>query len=245
MKLVLNCDLGECDRVSELTVGEALMSVIDQANIACGGHAGSNEVMRYFVELACRYNVVVGAHPSYPDKANFGRKSMLLSYQQLRQTVLEQIQRLQQIATEYGIEVTYIKPHGALYNDLIINSTLRHQLMSLVAESGCSSLVLQATHHHELHQKEADQYGLQLCFEAFADRRYNKDGTLVSRSNPLAVYTDAKALLKQVRQLIQQGSVTSIEGARIAVKASTLCVHSDNSTSMNLIQAIRKLIDDN
>ena len=242
MDLLLNCDLGETSNSDQLAIESQVMPHIDFANIACGFHAGDALVMDKTVQLAKKYMVAVGAHPSYPDKFNFGRKSITMPAQDLIACLKYQIQTLEKATSNNDLCISYVKPHGALYNDMMKNGHLRSAVMAAVAESqACSTLMLQATPEADIHKQEAAAFGLALCFEVFADRAYQDDGSLVSRSQDGAIH-NKKKMLNQVKQLKQHGTVTTINGKCLALCADTLCVHGDNPKAVAEIGQIKAIL---
>jgi UPF0271 protein len=242
MDLLLNCDLGETSNSDQLTIESQVMPHIDYANIACGFHAGNIMVMDKTLLLAKQHMVAVGAHPSYPDKFNFGRQSLAMSAQDLITCIKFQIQTLEKAASNNDICVSYVKPHGALYNDMMKNGHLRSAVMAAVADSpACSCLMLQATPEADIHKQEASAFGLTLYLEVFADRAYQDNGALVPRSQPEAIHTSEK-MLAQVEQLKQDGSVTTITGKHLALNADTLCVHGDNPKAVAEIGQIKAIL---
>ena len=246
MPLLLNCDLGECPNAWETGLGDLVMPFIDQANIACGFHAGDHRLMKKTLLSAKQHNVAVGAHPSYPDTVGFGRRSMNLPPAEIIKLVQYQILALCEIAEALDIPVSYVKPHGALYNDMMTKGHLRSAIMQAIAESQEQynrplAFMLQATAEAETHRQEAQMFGIEVIFEAFADRCYNDDGSLLSRSVEGAVHCREK-MLEQVEQLKNHGTVTTIGGHQLALQANTLCVHGDNSESVKAIEEIRQLL---
>jgi UPF0271 protein len=242
MDLLLNCDLGETLNSDQLGVESQVMAQIDQANIAFGFHAGDPVMMDNTLMLAKQHLVAVGAHPSYPDKFNVGRQSMSMSAADLIACLKYQIGTLERAAHNNELCISYVKPHGALYNDMMKNGHLRSAIMAAIVDSkACSILMLQATSDTDLHRQEAAAFGLQLYFEAFADRAYQDDGTLVPRHLPGAIL-DRQTMLSQVRQLKQDGCVTTINGNRLLLNADTLCVHGDNPQAVSEISQIRAML---
>ncbi|HAZ94625.1 MAG TPA: LamB/YcsF family protein [Porticoccaceae bacterium] len=243
MPLLLNCDLGESFGAWKMGLDDQVMPFIDQANIACGFHAGDPIVMKKTLLSAKRHNVVVGAHPSYPDLAGFGRRSMNLNPVEIIAIVEYQIAALAGMANNINLPITYVKPHGALYNDMMANGHIRSAVMQAIAESHVSlAFMLQATPDAETHREEAKMFGLELMFEAFADRCYDDNGALLSRSKEGAVHSKEK-MLAQVTQLKNDGSVTTISGHRLELQADSLCVHGDNVEGVNAIEEIRQIIN--
>ena len=243
MSLLLNCDLGESFGAWKMGLDDQVMPFIDQANIACGFHAGDPIVMKKTLLSAKSHNVVVGAHPSYPDLAGFGRRSMNLPAVEIIAIVQYQIAALAGMAENIDMPITYVKPHGALYNDMMANGHIRSAVMEAIAGSHLPlAFMLQATPDAETHRQEAEMFGLELIFEAFADRCYDDNGALLSRAKEGAVHSREK-MLAQVSQLKNDGSVTTISGHRLELQADSLCVHGDNIDGVNAIQEIRQLIN--
>lgn len=243
MSLLLNCDLGESFGAWKMGLDDQVMPFIDQANVACGFHAGDPIVMKRTLLSAKRHNVVVGAHPSYPDLAGFGRRSMNLPPIEIIAIVQYQIAALAGMANNIDTPITYVKPHGALYNDMMANGHIRSAVMQAIAESHVPlAFMLQATPDAETHREEAKMFGLELMFEAFADRCYDDNGALLSRSKEGAVHSKEK-MLAQVTQLKNDGSVTTISGHRLELQADSLCVHGDNIDGVNAIEEIRQIIN--
>tara|TARA_B110001450_G_scaffold252163_1_gene273411 strand:- start:3977 stop:4711 length:735 start_codon:yes stop_codon:yes gene_type:complete len=243
MSLLLNCDLGESFGAWKMGLDDQVMPFIDQANIACGFHAGDPIVMKKTLLSAKGHNVVVGAHPSYPDLAGFGRRSMSLPAVEIIAIVQYQIAALAGMAENIDMPITYVKPHGALYNDMMANGHIRSAVMEAIAGSHLPlAFMLQATPDAETHRQEAKMFGLELMFEAFADRCYDDNGALLSRAKEGAVHSREK-MLAQVSQLKNDGSVTTISGHRLELQADSLCVHGDNIDGVNAIEEIRQLIN--
>lgn len=238
----LNCDLGESFGPWTLGMDSQVMPYIDEANIACGFHAGDPVVIKNTLLLAKRHNVAVGAHPSYPDLAGFGRRSMTMPAAELIASLNYQIAALVGMAANEDLELKHVKPHGALYNDMMKNGQVRSAVMQAIAESHHPlTLVLQATPNANIHRQEASAFGLSIVLEAFIDRCYNDDGTLVSRTQSGAIHNREK-MLQQVSQLVQQKSVTTHTGRQLSVEADTLCLHGDNPIAVAEIQHIRHLV---
>ncbi|WP_339337968.1 5-oxoprolinase subunit PxpA [uncultured Oceanicoccus sp.] len=243
MTLQLNCDLGESFGSWTMGMDAAVMPYIDQASIACGFHAGDPMVIRKTLALAKAHQVVIGAHPSYPDLVGFGRRSMQCSSEEIISLMHYQIAAIDGMAASAGLTLDYVKPHGALYNDMMAKPDVRDAIMASMSEYHRPlTLMLQATLQNAEHQSAAERFGLNLCFEAFADRCYDDDGRLLARSKPDAVHSKEK-MLAQVKQLCNEGSVTTINGNTLKLQADTLCVHGDNKAGVQAIQDIRELIN--
>ncbi|GMG86762.1 5-oxoprolinase subunit PxpA [Biformimicrobium ophioploci] len=238
----LNCDLGEGFGRWSICDEQQVMPYIDMANVACGYHAGDPLTMRATVRLALQHGVQVGAHPSYPDLAGFGRRSMECSSGEITAFTLYQIGALREICRAEGGKLSYVKPHGALYNDMMKDIVVMRALMTAIAQAGGDlPLMILATADRVQHESLAAEYGVKLLFEAFADRRYTADCRLMPRSEPGAVLSSEADILKQVRHLAN-GSVTSDTGEEIALLADCLCVHGDNEEGIAMIKTIRAVL---
>jgi UPF0271 protein len=239
----LNCDLGESFGSWTMGLDEQAMEHIDQANIACGFHAGDPLVMQQTLALAKQHNVEIGAHPSYPDLVGFGRRSVHCSEKEIIALLCYQIAALDGMAKSQNLELSYVKPHGALYNDMMANDSVRAAVMKAVASYHKPlTLMLQATPALAAHKAEAKALGLVLLAEAFADRCYDDDGKLLARSKAGAVLNKA-AMLKQVQQLKEHGTVTTINGHTLALNPDSLCVHGDNEAGVLAMKEIKVLIN--
>ncbi len=237
----LNCDLGESFGAWQMGLDDQVMPHIDMANIACGFHAGDPDVMAQTLALAKRHNVMIGAHPSYPDKQGFGRRSMALTEQELTHCLHYQIAALEGMAKVHGLTLTYVKPHGALYNDMMADERILLSVIKAIAQySGKLKLMILATADAKRHQQLANEHGVTLILEAFADRQYTDQGHLVSRKIPGSVHNKA-ALIAQVKQLLNTGSVTTQSGKKLTLNADSLCVHGDNADGIALISEIKAL----
>jgi UPF0271 protein len=239
----LNCDLGESFGSWSMGLDEQVMPHIDQANIACGFHAGDPLVMQKTLELAKAHNVTIGAHPGYPDLVGFGRRSMNCSTEEIIALVTYQIAAIDGVAKSLGLELNYVKPHGALYNDMMVKADVREAILRALSNYHKPlKLMLQATPQIDQHRTEAKAFGIDVLSEAFADRCYADDGKLLARSKVGAVH-NKEMMLAQVKQLKEQGCVTTVSGHTLALNADSLCVHGDNIEGVQAIEAIRELID--
>jgi UPF0271 protein len=241
--MLLNCDLGESYGRWTMGMDAAVMPYIHQANIACGFHAGDPLTMRHTLALAAEHGVAIGAHPAYPDLVGFGRRSMTLSREEIIANLHYQIAALDGMAHSLGLALTYVKPHGALYHDMMARSEVRAGIIeALVSYHRPLALMLQATVRAAEHRVEAAAAGVPLLFEAFADRCYADDGSLLHRSHAGAVH-NRERMLVQVAQLLQESAVTTVSGNIIPLQVDTLCVHGDNPESVRSIKAIRALLE--
>ncbi|MBZ9611605.1 5-oxoprolinase subunit PxpA [Rheinheimera maricola] len=238
----LNCDLGESFGSWQMGLDADVMPHIDMANIACGFHGGDADVIARTLALAKQHGVAIGAHPSYPDLQGFGRRSMALSHSEIVNCMRYQIAALDGMALSAGLTLSYVKPHGALYNDMMAKPAVFTAVLDAVAGFYKPlKLMILATAQQQAFAVQAKAQGVELLFEAFADRRYTDEGTLTPRSENGAVLHGAK-LLTQVAQLVKQGAVTTASGQQLALRADTLCVHGDNKAAIAQIQQIRALL---
>lgn len=243
--MLLNCDMGESDQERVVGNDAAVMPHVHCANIACGFHGGDPETIDKTLALAAAHGVAVGAHPSYPDREGFGRRSMALSGGALKAIIHYQVGALEAMAANHGLALTHVKPHGALYNDAMRDPTLRYHLFDAVASYRTAlPLVLQATAHNAQLRTEATKAGVDIVFETFADRAYTDEGLLQPRDRPDAVL-DTQAMLEQVDSLVRHGHIRSVGGKTLAIDAQTLCVHGDNPQGIAGIEALRTLLDEN
>jgi UPF0271 protein len=239
MPLLLNCDLGETEDPA-CTIEKTVMPLIDMANIACGFHAGNPTTMANTLKIAAQHGVVVGAHPGYRDPQNFGRVSIAHSAEELIALVHAQVAHLDSLATESALDLRYVKPHGALYNDMMANDDIFKTLIEALARYHKPlKLMVLASANSENYRRYAARSGIELIFEAFADRCYSDQGFLLPRSQPRAVH-DHQRMLDQVRQLYTEGTVTTNNGHIIPVDAQTVCVHGDNPAA---IAALNDIVD--
>lgn len=241
--LLLNCDLGESFGSWQMGLDAEAMPYIDQANIACGFHAGDADVMRHTLALAKQHQVAIGAHPAYPDLQGFGRRSMQCSEQEIINLIHYQVAALDGMAQCQGLSLSYIKPHGALYNDMMSKPVVWHAVLQAVASYYKPlKLMILATAAAEQYRQQAKDAGVTLLLEAFADRRYTDEGKLTPRTQPGAVL-HGEAVLQQVQQLLTHGSVTTQSGKALPLQADTLCVHGDNLAAISQLQQIRSLLN--
>lgn len=216
------------------------MPLIDQANLACGFHAGDPLIMARSVELAVAQGVSIGAHPSYPDLQGFGRRHLQCSAEEVRALVLYQIGALDAFCRAAGGQLAYVKPHGALYNDMMREpAKLRAVMRAVAAYDRGLPLMLMATRDDRAPQAMADELGLQLWFEVFADRAYDANGMLLARSLPGAVHHGAQTIVAQAVALARGEALSASDGSALYLRADTLCVHGDNAASVAAVQRIR------
>ena len=242
MKIKLNCDLGESFGAWTMGHDSEVMPYIDQANIACGFHGGDPLVMQKTLALAKQHQVSVGAHPSYPDLVGFGRRSMACSSEEIIALIHYQVAALDGMASAQGLSIDYVKPHGALYNDMMAKAEVFTAILAALSQYPKKlTLMLQATPEFAAFKTQANEFGIAVCAEAFADRCYGDDGRLLARSQAGAVLNKA-AMLAQVKQLTEQGTVTTLSGKVLKLNVDSICVHGDNIAGVQAISEIKALL---
>jgi len=242
-RLLLNCDIGESFGAWTMGLDAEVMPFIDCANVACGFHASDPQIMRRTVALAREHDVRIGAHPAYPDLVGFGRRSMACSPAEVENMLLYQIGALDGICRAEGTQVRYVKPHGALYNDMMRQPDLLRAVMRAIKAYGANlPLMLMSIRDNSASQALAAEMGITLWFEVFADRAYDAAGMLVSRSQPGAVHHDADIVADQALRLAKGEALTASDGSALSLQADTLCVHGDNAGSIAAVQRIRQTL---
>jgi 5-oxoprolinase (ATP-hydrolysing) subunit A len=236
----LNCDMGELPQAIADGTQESLMPSFTSVNVACGGHAGDEQTMRATVEQALRWKLSIGAHPGYPDRANFGRVELSLSSQAIADSVYDQVRGLAEVAARCGVRLTHVKPHGALYNQAVHNSQLAQAIAQGVARWRRDVVLVGLAGARMLDVFRAA--GFRVAAEAFADRRYEPDGTLRSRKHPDALIRDPVEAGCQALQIATQGAVVACDGSKVAVTAQTLCIHGDTPGAPEIAVAVAQTL---
>ncbi|GAB3353187.1 LamB/YcsF family protein [Lysobacter tyrosinilyticus] len=236
MRIDFNCDLGEgCGDDA------AIIPLITSASIACGGHAGDETTMRSTLRLCRDHGVAAGAHPSYPDRANFGRLEMALASEQIEALVEAQVATLATIAAAEGIHLAHVKPHGALYNVAARDRAVADAIARAVVRFD-SQLILFGLSGSQL-TAAGEAAGLRVAHEVFAERRYEFDGTLTPRSRVDAVIHDLDESIAQVRGFVRDGRVIARTGESLSLRADTLCLHGDRADAADFALAIRAALE--
>lgn len=233
----LNADMGESAESLAKGIDQVLMRFITSANIACGGHAGDEQTMRETVELAQQWNVAIGAHPGYPDRTNFGRVEMKISPREIELSVRGQIQALAQVAETCGAKLKHVKPHGALYH--AANYDREVALAIGRAVSAVDSRMILVGQAGAMCLEAWRGLGLRIAGEAFADRAYERDGSLRSRKLQGALIEDPEDAAKQAVNIVAHGRVLTADGANLPISAQTICIHSDTPSSPAIARAVR------
>ena len=237
----LNADIGEYTGTSGAELDDSILDVVSSANIACGGHAGDLQVMQRTVDSAARRGVAIGAHPSYPDHENFGRREMQIAEEELEAELVSQIEALAECCANAGAPLRYVKPHGALYNVAARNDEVARVIAKAVQRVNPSLALLGLADSTMIY--EAERAGLTVACEAFADRAYLANGTLLSRDRPGSVLHDADAVASRALVIARDQYVETIDGVRLEVKADSLCIHGDNPDALALVKATRAALE--
>lgn len=232
-KIPINCDLGE-----GMPDDAAIIPFIDEANIACGFHAGDSLTMRTTIAHCLSHHVKIGAHPSYLDRENFGRTVVPLSPTEIYQLVQKQILILQKMAAESGAKLNHVKPHGALYNESAKNETVAHAIAKAVFDLDPNLILFGLSQSHSITQ--ALKMGLRVANETFADRAYAEDGSLMPRSQKSAVHEDEEQVVQQVLD-VRNGFVRDSYGNKIFLPADTICIHGDGPNALAFAKKIHGL----
>lgn len=238
----INCDLGESYGHARVGQDERLMPFLSSANIACGFHGGDPGTIHRTLRLAQESGVSIGAHPSYPDLAGFGRRRMDMSPQEVYDCMLYQMGALSGFVRAAGSVLNHVKPHGALYNQAAIEPALAEAIVHSVYYFD-KSLLLFGPAGSAL-EAAAQKTGIGFCREVFADRTYLPDGRLVPRSSPGSVIREVSVSLQQVDDILLRGYVTCIEGSRLPMEADTICVHGDGPDAFEILSSLRRHLTD-
>ena len=241
LRIDLNSDLGE--NVPDRVVSDdaAMLGLVTSANVSCGFHAGNPEGIRATVDAATKEGVVIGAHPGYDDYEGFGRRALDVPTATLQAQVEYQIGALIGLTTAVGGTVAYVKPHGGLYNAIVHDEAQAKVVVDAVKAIDDSLVFLGLA--GSVANRVAAEAGLTVAAEAFADRSYNPDGSLVSRSEPNAVLHDPEAVAARVLRLVQTGQVEAIDGSLVHVDAQSICFHGDSQGSIGMARAARDLLE--
>jgi UPF0271 protein len=243
MNIDINCDMGESFGAYKLGLDEEVIKYITSANIACGYHAGDPLVMERTVSMAKEHGVSVGAHPGFPDLMGFGRRNLDATLPEIKGYVTYQIGALQAFAKVQGLRVEQVKPHGALYLMAVEDETIAEVIVEAIASvDKLLIFVALAGAKGEKMTKIGEKIGLRVAYEAFPDRAYTPEGTLVSRRQPGAVIKDPEVVAQRALMMAKEGKVVAIDGTEIMLQAETLCVHGDTPGAVDLVKKIRETL---
>ena len=243
MEININCDLGEKSKFHSIENDPELLNIVNSANIACGYHAGDEQTMEMVIQISKRNGVSLGAHPSFKDPENFGRKRMNLSSLEIKKLIFDQYEILQKIAQKYNENVTHIKPHGALNNMACEDLELATTLAVAIKEINKDIIYLVPTGSQM--EVAAKKNGLKIACEIFADRNYEDNGNLISRSKPNALITDPELAKKHVLSMVKNQAINCLSGKQIPCEIDSVCIHGDNESSLATAKSIRDNLVDN
>jgi len=230
--------MGESFGIYKLGMDKEIMPYIEMANLACGFHASDPVTMHKSVKLAKKYQVEIGCHPSYPDLIGFGRREMSCTVEEIVSIILYQLGALDAICKSYNREISYLKPHGALYNGMMRDIEIFRAIVKAVSKYNKSiKVMILSSSKNSLYAKIANRYGISLLYELFADRAYRDSGLLVSRTEKGALLSHDE-VLKRAEMLFKKGVIETINGRELKLEADTLCVHGDNKEALDMIKSI-------
>jgi len=237
MEININCDLGESSKLHSTENDPLLLGIVNSANIACGYHAGDKPTMTKTIEISKKNNVSIGAHPSFNDPENFGRKRLDLPPNEIKKLVIDQINILSNIASNKGIKVTHVKPHGALNNMACENYDLAKVISESIIEVNKDLIFLVPTGSQM--EKAGKKLNLKVALEIFADRNYEDDGNLVSRKKNNAIITDPEIAKKHVIKMVKAQALNCYSGKQIPCEIDSICVHGDGKSAVSTAKEIR------
>ncbi len=243
MEININCDLGEKSKFHSIENDPELLNIVNSANIACGYHAGDEETMNMVIKISKSNGVSIGAHPSFNDPDNFGRKRINLSSSEITKLITHQYEILQKIAQKHSENVTHIKPHGALNNMACENFELANIIAKAINNIDKNIIFLVPTGSQM--EIAAKKLNMKIACEIFADRNYEDDGNLVSRSKPNALITDPEIAKSHVLSMVKNQSLNCLSGKKIPCKIDSVCIHGDNESSLSTAKSIKKNLLDN
>ena len=243
MEININCDLGEKSKFHSTKYDPDLLKIVNSANIACGFHAGDEETMKNTIEISKKNNVSIGAHPSFNDPLNFGRKRISLSRNEIKKLIIDQYEILQGIAENLDTVVTHIKPHGALNNMACEDLNLSRILAETIFSIDKNLIYLVPTGSKM--ETAAMEFNMKIACEIFADRNYEDDGNLVSRSKADAIITDPEKCKKHVLEMVKNQSLNCLSGKKIPCQIDSICIHGDNTQSLETAKQIKKVLEEN
>ena len=237
MEININCDLGEKSEFHSIKNDPELLNIVNSANIACGFHAGDEQTMDMIIQISKKNGVSIGAHPSFKDPENFGRKRMNLNSLEIKKLIFEQYEILQKIAQNHNENVTHIKPHGALNNMACEDLELATTLAVAIKEINKDIIYLVPTGSQM--EIAAKKNGMRIAYEIFADRNYEDNGNLISRKKPNALIADPELAKKHVLNMIMNQAINCVSGNQIPCEIDSVCVHGDNKSSLAIAKSIR------
>jgi len=243
MEININCDLGEKSKFHSTENDPDLLNIVNSANIACGYHAGDEATMSKVIDISIKNDVSIGAHPSFNDPDNFGRKRINLNSDEVKKLIFDQYEILQTVASKYSENVTHIKPHGALNNMACEDIDLATTIAKAINEISKDMIYLVPTGSRM--ETAAKKLNMKIACEIFADRNYEDDGNLVSRSKSNALITDPEQAKIHVLQMVKSQSINCLSGKQIPCKIDSVCIHGDNKSSLATAKSIKENLIEN
>ena len=238
MEININCDLGEKSKFHSTMNDPDLLKIVNSANIACGYHAGDKETMNRVIEISKTNQVSIGAHPSFNDPENFGRKKINLSSSEVTKLIIDQYEILQKIAQKHNEIVTHIKPHGALNNMACENFELANTVAKAI--NGIDKNIIFLVPTGSQMEIAAQKLNMKIACEIFADRNYEDDGNLVSRAKDHALITDPEIAKKHILSMVKNQALNCFSGKQIPCEIDSVCIHGDNQSSLATAKSIKK-----
>jgi len=238
MEININCDLGESSKLHSTENDPLLLAIVNSANIACGYHAGDKPTMEKTIKISEKNKVSIGAHPSFNDPENFGRKRLNLPSSEIKKLIIDQINILSNVAIKVGAKVTHVKPHGALNNMACENYDLAKIISESIMQVNKELIFLVPTGSQM--EKAGKKLGMKIATEIFADRNYEDDGNLVSRSKENAMITDPEIAKKHVIKMVENQALNCYSGKQIPCEIDSICVHGDGKSAVNTAKQIRE-----
>jgi UPF0271 protein len=239
-KIDINCDMGESLDFLNSGHDEALMTFITSVNIACGFHAGNEEIMERTIENAKKYNLNIGAHPGFDDKKNFGRNEIDLTFKEIKELISNQLNVLDKVLKVKGLIMHHVKPHGALYNMSVKNLEYATAIAEAVYEFDNELILFGLS--GSLSISEAQRIGLKTYAECFADRSYQSDGSLANRSLANALKSNVEDINNQTQSLVNGSAFSTLDGKLIELQCDTICIHSDTPNALTFAKAIYDIV---
>jgi len=243
MEININCDLGEKSKHHSTKHDPDLLKIVNSANIACGYHAGDEDTMINTIKISKNNNVSIGAHPSFNDPENFGRKRHNLTKEEIKKLIIDQYEVLENIAAKLETKVTHIKPHGALNNMACEDLNLSRILAETIFNIDKNLIYLVPTGSKM--EQAARKFNMKIACEIFADRNYEDDGNLISRSKSNAVITNPDKCKKHVLEMVENQSIKCFSGKKIKCQIDSICIHGDNIQSLETANQIKKVLEEN
>ncbi len=245
MRIKINCDIGESFGVCERGNNEEIMPYPDLANLACGFHASDVKTINKVVLLAKKNDVIIGAHPSYQEILSFGGRSIPYTKNEIINIILYQLGALNAFCLRHDTQISYVKPHGGLYSDMMKNEDIFKEVLTAIKFFDSSlNLMILSTLNNDYYKKIAKEFNIKLLFEVFLDRHYNNDGTLVSREDSNSVINDEDEIIQRIKLLKEFKYIKTIKGKKLYIDVDSVCIHSENKEALKFIKIAKDVLDD-